>query len=445
MSAVLHRRLDATPRTAVRGEGAYLIDRDGRRYLDASGGAAVSCLGHSHPAVIAAVQAQVAALPYAHGGFFTNEPAEQLATHLITRAPPGFGAGRVAFVGSGSEAMEVALKLARQYFVERGEPDRSHFIARRMSYHGNTLGALSVGGHMQRRAAYAPMLMDVSHIPPCYAYRDRRDDETEAAYGRRAADALEAEILRIGPERVAAFVAEPVVGATLGCVPSVPGYFARIREICDRYGVLFIADEVMCGMGRTGTLFAIEPHGACPDIITVAKGLGAGYQPIGATMASARVVEAIAAGSGALANGHTYMNHAVACAASLAVMRAIEAEDLLASVRRRGAELRAALDARFGQHPHVGDIRGLGLFQALELVTDRQTKAPFERAANVAETIKAAALEDGLVCYPAAGGADGLRGDHVLLAPPYIVNGAQIAEIVDRLAGAMTRALPLHH
>ncbi len=445
MSAVLHRRLDATPRTAVRGEGAYLIDRDGRRYLDASGGAAVSCLGHSHPAVIAAVQAQVAALPYAHGGFFTNEPAEQLATHLITRAPPGFGAGRVAFVGSGSEAMEVALKLARQYFVERGEPDRSHFIARRMSYHGNTLGALSVGGHMQRRAAYAPMLMDVSHIPPCYAYRDRRDDETEAAYGRRAADALEAEILRIGPERVAAFVAEPVVGATLGCVPSVPGYFARIREICDRYGVLFIADEVMCGMGRTGTLFAIEPHGACPDIITVAKGLGAGYQPIGATMASARVVEAIAVGSGALANGHTYMNHAVACAASLAVMRAIEAEDLLASVRRRGAELRAALDAQFGQHPHVGDIRGLGLFQALELVTDRQTKAPFERAANVAETIKAAALEDGLVCYPAAGGADGLRGDHVLLAPPYIVNGAQIAEIVDRLAGAMTRALPLHH
>jgi adenosylmethionine-8-amino-7-oxononanoate aminotransferase len=441
MSAVLHRNLLEPPPMAVAGEGVWLTDAVGRRYLDASGGAAVSCLGHSHPAVIAAVQQQVAMLPYAHTGFFTSEPAERLAAHLVARAPAGFGAGRVAFVGSGSEAMEVALKLARQYFVERGEPGRSRFIARRMSYHGNTLGALSVGGHMQRRAAYTPMLMDVSHIPPCYAYRERREDETEVEYGRRAADTLEAEILRVGPEKVAAFVAEPVVGATLGCVPAVPGYFARIREICDRYGVLFIADEVMCGMGRTGTLFALEPDGVCPDIITVAKGLGAGYQAIGATLAAQRVVEAITAGSGVLANGHTYMNHPVACAASLAVLRTIDAEHLLAAVRRRGAELRAALDARFGQHPHVGDIRGAGLFLGLELVADRQTKAPFPRSARVSETVKAAALDAGMVCYPSSGAADGVSGDHVLLAPPYIVTGEQVTEIVERLDRAIARAL----
>jgi adenosylmethionine-8-amino-7-oxononanoate aminotransferase len=441
MSAVLHRNLRETPRLAVSGEAVWLIDADGKRYLDASGGAAVSCLGHSHPAVIAAVQRQVATLPYAHSGFFTSEPAEELAAHLVARAPSGFGAGRVAFVGSGSEAMEVALKLARQYFVERGEHSRSRFIARRMSYHGNTLGALSVGGHMQRRSPYAPMLMEVSHIEPCYAYRERRPDETEAAYGRRAADALETEILRIGPEKIAAFVAEPVAGATLGCVPAVPGYFARIREICDRHGVLFIADEVMCGMGRTGSLFALEPDGVCPDIVTVAKGLGAGYQPIGATLASERVAGAIAAGSGVLANGHTYMGHPVACAAALAVLRTIEAEDLLENVRRLGAKLRAALEARFGQHPHVGDVRGVGLFQAVELVADRQTKAPFPRSVRLAETIKALALEDGMICYPSAGAADGVSGDHVVLAPPYIVTGEQVIEIVERLDRAIARAI----
>ena len=441
MSAVLHRDFHAVPPTAVRGDGLYLIDSAGRRFLDASGGAAVSCLGHSHSAVIAAVQAQVASLPYAHNGFFTSEPAEQLAAHLVSRAPAGFGAGRVAFVGSGSEAMEVALKLARQYHIESGQPDRTRFIARRMSYHGNTLGALSVGGHMQRRAAYAPMLMEVSHIAPCYPYRDQHDGESAEVYGRRIADELEAEIQRLGPTNVAAFVAEPVAGATLGCVPAVPGYFARIREICDRYGVLFIADEVMCGMGRTGSLFAIDEYGVCPDIITVAKGLGAGYQPIGATLASRRVVATIAAGSGALANGHTYMSHAVACAASLAVLRTIEEEDLLANVKLRGQQLRAALDQRFGQHPHVGDIRGAGLFQAMEFVADRGTKAPFPRSTKLAEGLKRAALGHGMVCYPSAGAVDGISGDHVVLAPPYIVDSADIEQIVDRLAAALSDAL----
>ncbi len=441
MSAVLHRDLNHRPRIATKGDGIALIDHDGRRYLDASGGAAVSCLGHSHPAVVAAVQAQVASLPYAHSGFFTSEAAEALAEHLIARAPEGFGAGRAAFVGSGSEAMEVALKLTRQYFVEAGQPSRTRFIARRMSYHGNTLGALAIGGHMGRRAIYAPLLMAVSHISPCYPYRDRHDGEDPAAYCRRIADELEAEIVRLGPHTVAAFVAEPVAGATLGSVPPPPGYFVRIREICDRYGVLFIADEVMCGMGRTGTLFAMEGQGACPDIVTVAKGLGAGYQPIAATLASGRIVATIAAGSGMLANGHTYMGHPVACAAALAVLRTIEAEDLLANVRARGEELRAALDQRFGQHPHVGDIRGVGLFQTLELVADRGTKAPFSRSARLAETVKQVAMDNGLICYPSAGVADGSEGDHVLLAPPYIVTSAEIAAIVDRLAASLDHAL----
>ena len=441
MSAVLHRNLRTPPIEAARGEGAYLIDREGRRYLDASGGAAVSSLGHSHPDVIAAIQRQVAEMPYAHTSFFTNDPSERLAHKLVSLAPAGFGNGRVAFVGSGSEAMEVALKLARQHFVERGELERAHFISRRMSYHGNTLGALAVGGHMQRRAPYAPMLMDVSHISPCFAYRLKRDGESEADYGRRVADELEAAIVRVGAQRVAAFVAEPVVGATLGCVPAVEGYFARIREICDRYGVLFIADEVMCGMGRTGDMFAIQREGVCPDIITLGKGLGAGYLPIGATMASERVVSALEQGSGALANGHTYMSHPVACAGSLAVLDCMERDGLLDNVRARGARLRAALEERFGSHPNVGDIRGRGLFLALELVADRARKLPFARERKVAESIKAAALRHGLLCYPSSGTADGERGDHVLLAPPYIVTDEHVAEIVAKLDLALIDVL----
>ncbi|MCC6193249.1 MAG: aspartate aminotransferase family protein [Burkholderiales bacterium] len=441
MSSVLHRNLRTPPAPAARGEGVYLVDGEGRRYLDASGGAAVSSLGHSHPDIIAAIQRQVAKLPYAHTSFFTNEPTERLAAKLVAGAPAGFGAGRAAFVGSGSEAMEVALKLARQHFVERGEPSRSHFIARRMSYHGNTLGALAVGGHLQRRAMYAPMLMPVTHIAPCFAYRHRREDESEAAYGRRAADELEAAILAAGAERVAAFVAEPVVGATLGCVPAVAGYFARIREICDRYGVLFIADEVMCGMGRTGEMFAIAREGVCPDIITLGKGLGAGYMPIGATMASERVLRPLAHGSSALANGHTYMSHALACAASLAVLECMERDRLLDNVRDQGVRLRDALTARFADHPYVGDIRGRGLFFALELVEDRASKRPFARARKVAESIKSAALRRGLVCYPASGTADGERGDHVLLAPPYIIDERHVGEIVDKLALALSDVL----
>lgn len=441
-STILHRNLGAIPVTALAGDGIYLIAEDGRRYLDASGGAAVSCLGHSHQGARQAITDQLAQLAYTHSAFFTSIPAEALAQFLVARAPAGFGAGRVVFSTSGSEAIEGALKLARQYHLERGEPRRTRFIGREMSFHGNTLAALAVGGNLPRRKAYEAILPAASHVPTCHPYRFKAQGESEVEYGQRVAATLEEEILRLGPETVAAFIAEPVIGSTLGCVPPVPGYFRAIREICDRHGVLFIADEVMCGMGRTGHLFAIEAEGICPDIIVVSKGLGGGYQPIAGMLASERVVAALVEGSGRLENGHTYMGHALACAASLAVLQAIESEDLLANVRRRGEALKQALADRFAQHPHIGDIRGRGLFLALEFVADRQDKTPLPRSQMVAERLKQATFAEQLLCYPGSGTADGISGDHVLLAPPYIIDDDDIAAIVDRLDAAIRTVLP---
>ncbi|GBL55991.1 transaminase [Pseudomonas citronellolis] len=439
MSHVLHRSLTQSYPTAVRGDGAYLIDSEGRRYLDASGGAAVSCLGHSDPAVIEAVRRQVGTLAYAHTSFFTTEPMEQLADFLIARAPEGMHS--VYFVSGGSEAVEAALKLARQYFVEIGQPQRTHLIARRQSYHGNTLGALATGGNAWRRQQFQPLLIDVSHVSPCYAYRDQAAGETPEAYGERLAQELEAEILRLGADKVMAFVAEPVVGATLGAVPAVPGYFKRVREICDRHGVLLILDEVMCGMGRTGSLFAAEQEGISADLITIAKGLGAGYQPIGATLVSERIHNAIAQGSGFFQHGHTYIGHATACAAALAVQKTIEERGLLARVRSLGLDLQQRLQQAFGAHPHIGDIRGRGLFQGLELVAERDGKTPFPAEAKLHARIKKAAMQEGLLCYPMGGTLDGRRGDHILLAPPFILEEAQLDELVDKLQRAIDQTI----
>ena len=305
MNHVFHRDTRIDYPIAVGGEGPVLIDRAGKRYIDASGGAAVSCLGHSHPRVIEAIRRQAGQLAYTHTSFFTSEPMEALADFLVAQAPEGID--RVYYVSGGSEAVEAALKLARQYFVERGEPQRRHFIARRQSYHGNTLGALAVGGNAWRQAQFAPLLIDVSHVSPCYSYRDQRADESAAQYGERLAAELEAEIQRLGPETVIAFVAETVVGATLGAATPVAGYFRRVREICDAHGILLILDEVMCGMGRTGTLFACEQEGITADLITIAKGLGAGYQPIGALLVSARIYDVVAKGTGFFQHGHTYL------------------------------------------------------------------------------------------------------------------------------------------
>ncbi|QIA23515.1 aspartate aminotransferase family protein [Mesorhizobium sp. AA22] len=439
MTHILHRQIHATLPVAIGGKGIELFDRDGRAYIDASGGAAVSCLGHSHPDVTAALHAQADKLAYAHTSFFTNERAETLADKLVSGAPQGIS--HAYFVSGGSEAVEAALKMARQFFVETGKAERRYVVARRQSYHGNTLGALAAGGNEWRRAQFRPLLINTYHIEPCYAYRYQEAGESEEAYGLRAAQALEDKILELGPDTVMAFVSEPVVGATAGAVPAVPGYFRRIREICDRYGVLLILDEVMCGMGRTGTLHACEQDGVAPDLMTIAKGLGGGYQPIGAVLLSRRIFDAFAEGSGFFQHGHTYMCHPMACAAALAVQEVIARDDLLANVRAMGAHLSQRLGERFGNHAHIGDIRGRGLFMGVELVEDRSTKAPFDPKLKLNAKIKCEAMARGLLVYPAVGTIDGVRGDHVLLAPPFIVDAAAIDAIVERLGDAIDAAV----
>lgn len=439
MSHVFGRNAKSTPPVAVAGEGCYLIDADGKRYLDGSGGAAVSCLGHSNQAIKEAVKSQIDDLAFAHTGFFTSKPAEELADKLIRLAPVGLD--RVYFVSGGSEAVEAAIKLARQYHVERGEDERHILIARRQSYHGNTIGALSASGNLWRRQMFQPMLVETSHISPCYAWRDQRDDETAFTYGQRVANELEAEILRLGAEKVMAFIAEPVVGATLGAVPAVDCYFRRIREICDRYGVLLILDEVMCGMGRTGHVFACAEDGIRPDILTIAKGLGAGYQPIGAMLASDHIFQTIADGSGFFQHGHTYLGHPVATAAANKVIDIIGTDDMMEDVRRKGHYLMTALMDRFGQHPHIGDIRGKGLFLGMEFVADRDSKTPFDPAKSINKKFKAAAFNAGLICYPMGGTIDGQYGDHVLLAPPFIITDQQIIEMVDKIDFAVKEVI----
>jgi len=439
MSHIIHRSLRQTPPVAVAASGVTVRDSSGKTYIDASGGAAVSSLGHAHPHVIAAMHRQIDACAYAHTAFFTTEVAEELAAKLVSKAPAGIDA--VYLVSGGSEAMETALKLARQYFVEGGESGRSVFIARRQSYHGNTLGALAVGGNEWRRKPFAPLLMDVPRVAPCYEYRDRAERQTLDQYTAGLLDELETAIMKAGPDKVIAFVAEPVVGATGGAIPPTPGYFKGVREICDRHGILFIADEVMCGMGRTGTMFAIEQDGVAPDIIAVAKGLGAGYQPIGAVLAQGAIVERLRRGSGSFLHGHTYIGHPVAAAAALAVQEVIERDGLLQQVQRRGATLRRMLGDVFGQHPHVGDIRGRGLFVGIELVRDRVSKEPFAPQRRLHAAIKNEAMARGLMVYPMGGTIDGQRGDHILLAPPFIASASDLSEIVARLAEALDAAL----
>ncbi|MBP0619687.1 aspartate aminotransferase family protein [Cupriavidus consociatus] len=441
MTHVFHRNPRQTLPVAIAGQGIELIDSAGKRYLDASGGAAVSCLGHAHPRVIEAIKSQLDTIAYAHTSFFTTEVSETLAETLAQAAPGDLD--HVYFVSGGSEAVESALKLARQYFVEVGQPDRRHFIARRQSYHGNTLGALAIGGNAWRREPFLPLLVPAHHVSPCYAYRDQQAGETDAQYAQRLADELEAKILELGPETVAAFVAETVVGATAGAVPPVADYLKRVRAVCDKYGVLLILDEVMSGMGRTGYLFACEEDGVVPDIVTIAKGLGAGYQPIGAMLSTRRVYDAIVGGSGFFQHGHTYIGHATACAAALAVQRTIAEDKLLAKVLARGEQLRARLCEALGEHPNLGDVRGRGLFVGVEFVADRDSKATLDPALKTHARLKSAAMQNGLLVYPMGGTVDGVRGDHVLFAPPFICTERDIDNIVERFAAAVQAVLPV--
>jgi adenosylmethionine-8-amino-7-oxononanoate aminotransferase len=438
-SHILHRQLRGNYPIAVSAQGCWITDSAGRKYLDASGGAAVSCIGHGHPDVLAAMHAQIDRIAYAHTSFFSTEVAERLADTLIASAPVGIS--HAYLVSGGSEAMEAALKLARQYFVEKGEPQRGRFIARRNSYHGNTLGALAVGGNQWRRRQFAPLLIDVEHVAPPYAYRDQDDGESAEQYGERLAQELQATVERVGGENVIAFVAETVGGATSGALTSPPGYFKRAREICDQYGMLLILDEVMCGMGRTGALHACQHEGIAPDLMAIAKGLGGGYQPVGAVLIGGKVIDAIGAGSGFFQHGHTYIGHPVACAAALAVQQVLARDKLVERCAQQGARLGVGLNEAFGDHPHVGDVRGRGLFQAIELVADRKSKQPFDAALKLHARVKRAAMETGLLCYPMGGTIDGVRGDHVLLAPPFIIADHELDLLIQRLRKAIDHAV----
>lgn len=439
MTKILHRAIGTNLPRAVAGEGIYITDREGRSYIDGSGGAAVSCLGHNHPEVLEAMSAQMARIAYAHTSFFTTDVAEELAERLVALAPKGLD--YVYLVSGGSEAVEAALKMARQYYVEIGQSQRRHIIARRQSYHGNTIGALATGGNEWRRAQFKPILPETHHVSPCYAYRDLQPGETSEAYAERLAVELEAKIVELGADEVMAFVAEPVVGATLGAVGPVADYFKRIREICDKYGILLILDEVMCGMGRTGTIFAMEQEGIVPDLVTIAKGLGGGFQPIGAVLLSEKIYRAFADGSGLFQHGHTYNGHPVAAAAASKVVEILNRPELMTNVIRMGDQLQAGLDEALGQSPHVGDIRGSGLLRGIEIVSDRDTKQPFDPALRIHARIKKEAMQRGLMCYPMGGTIDGKTGDHVLLAPPYIIKPDQIDAIVERLAAAINSAV----
>lgn len=416
---------------AVGGDGCYIIDEKGKRYLDASGGAAVSCLGHSDKTIQKAIIEQTEKLAFAHTSFFTSEPAELLANLLAKHSPEGLD--KVYFVSSGSEAVEASLKLARQYFVEIGKPEKHKVISRKQSYHGNTLGALAAGGNVWRRSFFEKLLVETSLISPCYPYRHQTQDETELEYGLRVANELEEEIINLGSENVMAFIAETVVGATAGALTPVSGYFKRVREICDKYDVLLILDEVMCGMGRTGSLFACDEEDVVPDILTVAKGLGAGYQPIGAMICQNFIYDAIANGSGFFQHGHTYLGHPVACAASLSVLNKLVNENFSSQVKEKGQYLQKNLELHLGQNQFVGDIRGRGLFRGIEIVKDRSTKEPFQKKLNIAGKIKKQALDIGLICYPMQGTVDGSKGDHILIAPPFIINESEINEISTKL------------
>ncbi|MCH8943543.1 MAG: aspartate aminotransferase family protein [Proteobacteria bacterium] len=440
MSYALHRSLLKNPPRAVRGEGSYLFDDTGKRYLDACGGAAVSCLGHSHPAIIEAIQKQVEQLPYAHTSFFTTEALEKLAEMLVEGAP---GMGKVLLLSGGSETVEAALKLSRQYFLESGEPDRHLFIARRQSYHGNTLGALAVGGNEWRREPFRPLLVGGHHIAPCFEYRERAADETQEEYCDRVTLELEEKIIELGPENVAGFVAETVVGATAGAVVAVPGYFGRIREICDRYGIHLILDEVMCGSGRTGSMMAYQQEHITPDMVTMAKGLAAGYQPIGALLCTNKIIEVIRDNSGYFQHGHTFMGHATAVAASLATQKIIRSEGLLPNVVARGKTIGDGLRNALGEHPNVGDIRGRGMFIGVEFVVDKGSKESFDPASKIHRKIQKTAMEIGLLCYGMGGTVDGKRGDHILLAPPYNIDDVEEQELIEKFVDAVRQALPI--
>ena len=426
---------------AVRAEGCYIFSADGRKILDACGGAAVVSIGHGVPSVANAIAEQARSLAYVHSSHFTTSASAELARRLLALAPRNFrespdGPGRVLFTSGGSEATETALKLCRQFFLERGEPSRAKFISRAQSYHGATLGALALSGNVKRRTPFLPLLPESHHIAPCYCYRCPVHLQYPSC-GIACADELDKKIRELGPENVAAFFVEPISGATLGAAVPPPEYLPRIAEICRRHGVLLVADEVMTGIGRTGKNFAVDHWNVEPDIILVGKGIASGYAPLGAVMVSGKIASAIECGSGSFLHGFTYSAHPVSAAAGLAVLDYIAENNLFARVAPAGLELLRALDP-LRELPIVGDIRGMGLLLGIEFVRDKQSREPFNPGLNIASRIYDAALRRSVLTYPIQGCADGLRGDHLLLAPPFTISSTEIRQLADALQDAIS-------
>lgn len=435
--AVLYRASNHRYPTAVSASGMRITDADGKQYLDMSGGAAVSCLGHAHPDVVAAIREQLETLAFAHTSFFTNEPQEQLAAALAQRFEQPDA--RVYFLSGGSEANETALKIAWQFWAARGKPNKKIIISREHSYHGNTFGVLSISGNTQRRRASAAPLIEWPRIPQCYPYREMQAGEDIGDYSKRAAGYLDDAIIAAGPDNVAAFICEPVVGSSLGVVPATPGYLQQVRDICDRHDVLLIADEIMCGSGRTGRFFAHEHDGVSPDIVTLAKGVGGGYQPLAATIIGPKVAAEMT--SSGFAHGHTFTGHAAACAAGLAVQKVMRQHNLIERSRSMGERLLSLLQDNFSEHPHVGEIRGRGLFAAIELVQDRETRAGFENRRNLPDELRQAAMDQGLIVYPGGITIDQRMVPHVMLAPPMITKERHLLECIEKLKTAVDKAL----
>ncbi len=437
-SALFPRNFRKSYPVAVRGEGCWIHSADGRRYLDAAGQAAVVNIGHGVPEIGRAMAEQSSRIAFAHTSQFHSEAAERLAARLLALAPPSFRrGGRVYLTSGGSEATETAIKLARQFHLERGDNARYRVLSRRQSYHGSTLGAMTVSGNVNRRAPYLPLLAEWGHIAPCFCYHCPFE-KTFPDCAVACADDLETQLQKIGAQDAAAFVFEPVVGATLGAAPPPEGYVARIAEICRKNGILLIADEVMSGLGRTGKPFAIEHWGVEPDMILIGKGIASGYAPLGGVIVAPRVVEAFERGSGAFAHGFTYQAHPVAAAAGNAVLDHLETHRLFDRVTPAAQSLRAAL-APFESHPHVGEIRGLGLLIGIEFVRDKTTRQPFEPGEGIAEKIRSAAMDEGVLTYPSQGCVDGTRGDHILLAPPFILTDDESRTIARAILTALDR------
>lgn len=422
----------------VRAKGSYLWDAAGKQYIDGSGGPAVYCLGHANAEVNRAITDQLAQIAHGYRYNFTTDALEELTE--IIRARCGGSLQEMVYVTGGSEAVESCLKIALQYQTAIGQKSRRRFISRERSWHGNTLGALGVSGFAERTAAYEGAFIPSIKLSPANTYRPIAGATAETA-GAACAAELEAAILREGAENIAAFIFEPVVGAAGGCVPAPPGYAKAVREICSRHGVLMISDEVMSGSGRCGTWRALAHDGVEPDIMSIAKGLAGGYQPLGAAICTTSVWQAIRAADGAFGTGHTFTGHTAACAAGVAVQKIVEREGLVAKVAANGPRLKGWLADAFAGVDAVGDIRGRGHFIALEIVADQVSKQPFDKDRKLFMKIRAQAMENGLICYPVGGNVDGFSGDIVILAPPYNCTDDELTEIVDKTANSVRAVL----